>query len=60
MNEDKEGKWEIVHGVLTPGGDPLYICPFCHSNDSMHINGIESPYELDTCPRCGAKLSYKG
>ena len=54
----KIGNWEIVYGVCTPGGDPLYRCPFCMSKESEHVNGIENHHHRDFCPSCGAKLSY--
>ena len=50
------GKWEVVHGCLTPGGDPYLICPFCHSEESGHLGGIEMPKHWNFCPVCGAKL----
>lgn len=50
--------WEQVKGAMTPGGDPLYICPVCKSKKSMHINGIEMPRHLDKCPACKTKLKY--
>lgn len=50
------GKWETVHGVLTPGGDPLLRCPFCKSRESEHMGGIEFPIHWNFCPICGAKM----
>jgi hypothetical protein len=50
------GKWEIVPGVMTPGGDPLLQCPICRSKESHHMGGIEFPEDWDYCPKCGAKL----
>lgn len=51
--------WEEVKGaLLTPGGDPVYICPACKDKNSRHVNGIEMPQHLDKCPVCGAKLKY--
>ena len=50
------GKWEIIKGVLTPGGDPVYVCPFCHSEESEHLGGIENPRRWYYCPVCGASL----
>ena len=58
--EIKTGYWETVSGVLTPGGDPLYRCPFCKSRESEHLNGIEFPEYKEECPSCGAKLKYGG
>ena len=51
------GEWETVHGVLTPGGDPLLRCPYCRSRESEHLCGIECSIEWDFCPKCGAKLT---
>lgn len=57
MNEDLF--WEQVKGnVLTPGGDPMYICPVCKDKQSRHVNGIEILNHLDECPVCKAKLKY--
>ena len=56
--EVKYGQWENVLGVLTPGGDPLYRCPFCKSRESEHLNGIECRTVFNYCPKCGAKLEY--
>ena len=53
-----DGKWEGLKDVLTPGGDPAYICPFCKDKKSIHLNGIESPHHLDKCPNCGKRLKY--
>lgn len=51
--------WEQVKGnILTPGGDPLYICPVCRDKKSQHINGIETPNHLKKCPVCKTKLKY--
>ena len=33
--------WEVVRGVLTPGGDPLLRCPRCRSRESEHLGGKE-------------------
>lgn len=49
-------KWEVVKGVLTPGGDPYLICPVCHSDDSGHMGGVENPRHWNYCPVCGAEL----
>lgn len=50
------GEWEVVHGVLTPGGDPLLRCPFCKSKESHHMGGIEFPQDWNYCPKCGTKF----
>ena len=51
-----KGQWEVIHGVMTPGGDPLVKCPFCKSEDSVHLIGIEMPKHWNYCPVCGAEL----
>jgi len=30
-------KWEHIRGVVTPGGDPCFICPACRDKDSEYI-----------------------
>lgn len=52
----KHGTWETVHGVLTPGGDPLKRCPFCRSRESEHLDGVEHYCHWNFCPTCGAKM----
>ena len=50
-------KWEKVHGVITPGGDPAWKCPICGKGE--HIYGVEHENnKLDSCPNCGASLTY--
>ena len=58
--EVRHGEWETVHGVLTPGGDPLKRCPYCKSRESEHLDGIEYPSRWMFCPICGAKMDGKG
>ena len=53
------GEWEIVSGVLTPGGDPLKRCPFCKSRESEHLDGVEFSCHWNYCPNCGAELKVK-
>ena len=49
--------WEVVHGVLTPGGDPLLRCPRCKSRESEHLGGIEcNRTHWNYCPHCGAHM----
>ncbi len=55
---EQSTKWELVIGVITPGGDPLYICPVCRDKKSKHINGVETHCHMDKCQVCGTKLSY--
>ena len=50
------GRWEVVHGVLTPGGDPLLRCAICKSRESEHLCGIECRTIWNYCPNCGAKM----
>lgn len=57
--EVKHGEWETVHGVLTPGGDPLKRCPYCKSRESEHLDGVEHPSRWMFCPICGAKMDKK-
>lgn len=56
--------WTSPKGdYLTPGGDPLYMCPVCgeESKESWHVYGIESPEtRMDKCPHCGEPLKYPG
>ena len=52
-----QGEWEILKGDFrTGGGDPLLVCPFCHSEKSIHLGGIECPIDWSFCPNCGASL----
>lgn len=49
--------WEVVRGVLTPGGDPLLRCPRCRSRESEHLGGIEcNRAHWNYCPICGAHM----
>ena len=59
-NRDKCGEWERVRGVVTPGGDPCFVCPFCHNPNSEHLGGIEMPARWNYCPNCGAELIGDG
>ncbi|MBQ2641390.1 MAG: hypothetical protein IJG15_05270 [Lachnospiraceae bacterium] len=54
-----QGAWKKVSGYYTPGGDPVYECPFCGEDESRHVNGIECHHHRDYCPCCGAKLEYR-
>ena len=54
------GKWEVVHGVMTPGGDPLLRCSICKSRESEHLCGIECRTVWSYCPNCGAKMDGDG
>ena len=60
--EEKRGRWVIVHGYFTPGGDPVWACSEC--GKGMHVYGIEhGSYGADiadgqwvACPNCGTKM----
>lgn len=52
----RHGSWAVMHGVFTPGGDPLLYCPYCNSRDSEHMGGIEMPENWNYCPVCGVKM----
>ena len=56
IEQVRHGEWEIVRGVLTPGGDPLKRCPYCKSRESEHLDGIEHPSRWMFCPICGTKM----
>ena len=53
----RHGRWEVVKGVFTPGGDPLLRCPFCKAKESEHLCGVESRVNWNYCPNCGAKMN---
>ena len=50
-----KAKWIAERGVVTPGGDPYYICSNCRGGG--HLHGVESytPHP-NYCPDCGAKM----
>lgn len=52
----RHGRWEVVKGVFTPGGDPLLRCPLCKAKESEHLCGVESRVDWNYCPNCGAKM----
>ena len=56
FKEERYGRWEVVHGVLTPGGDPLLRCPICKSRESEHLCGIECRVVWHYCPSCGTPM----
>ena len=56
----RHGRWEVVKGVFTPGGDPLLRCPFCMAKESEHLCGVESRVDWNYCPNCGAKMDVEG
>lgn len=56
MKEIK-GEWRIIHGVLTPGGDPCWVCSNCGKDE--HVCGIETPYTQHfICKNCGSHNDY--
>lgn len=55
----RHGRWEVVKGVFTPGGDPLLMCPFCKAKESEHLYGVESRVDWNYCPNCGAKMDLE-
>ena len=59
-NRNKRGRWAVVHGVMTPGGDPCFVCPFCFDKNTEHLGGIEMPMLWNFCPNCGAELIGDG
>ena len=54
----KEGVWEKVQEMRFPLYGDLFKCPFCHSTQSSHVNGVDSAYNWHYCPNCGARLKY--
>lgn len=56
----RRNKWILVHGVITPGGDPFYECPYCGWG---RLYGVENMEPMpDKCPNCEAELKgfYEG
>lgn len=60
VSQVRHGRWEVVKGVFTPGGDPLLRCPFCKAKESEHLCGVESRVDWNYCPNCGAKMDAEG
>ena len=62
VEERKKGKWIVVHGYCTPGGDPVWACSECGKGE--HVYGIEYPTyshnvsdgQWVSCPNCGAEM----
>ena len=44
--------------LVTPGGDPFVICSRCGGGG--HVDGIEQPNFISTCPSCGAAMRTAG
>lgn len=42
---------------FTPGGDPVWKCPYC--GNGLHIYGVENwNHPEEKCKDCGRKLKY--
>lgn len=62
MIERKTGRWVIVTGFCTPGGDPVWKCSEC--GKGMHVYGIEhgsygsdiADHQWVACPNCGVLM----
>ena len=50
------GKWKRVHGYMTPGGTPVYVCENC--GGSWHLHGSEFPKRKLVCDDCGSINIY--
>lgn len=51
IQELDNSRWRRVNGVVTPGGDPYYECPYCGWG---RCYGVEHPKDMpDACPHCG-------
>lgn len=60
VSPGRHGRWEVVKGVFTPGGDSLLRCPYCEAKESEHLCGVESRVDWNYCPNCGAKMDAEG
>ena len=47
----KFGRWKQVHGVMSPGGTPVFICGSC--GGSEHLHGVEYHRRKIICDNCG-------
>ncbi|MCR4846060.1 MAG: hypothetical protein K5865_04915 [Eubacterium sp.] len=45
---------DTTPGWITPGGDPVWICPVC--GGGRHVYGIENNEPQVVCPDCTNKL----
>ncbi len=60
--ERKIGKWVMVGGFATPGGDPVWKCPEC--GKGVHVYGVEhgsygrdiADHQWVACPNCGCLM----
>lgn len=61
----RHGRWEQLHGYVTPGGDPVWCCSEC--GKGIHVWGIEgrtycgdiADEQWVACPNCGAKMDER-
>lgn len=50
-------KWKEIDGIITPGGDPCYMCPNCGGD--RHLYGVENTENYHhECKECKTKLIY--
>ncbi len=49
-SETVVGEWQNIRGCVIAGGDPVYVCPRCKSD--QHVYGIEHPSERRFMCRC--------
>ena len=47
----KFGRWKKVHGYISPGGTPAFVCGNC--GGSEHLHGVEYPRRKIICDNCG-------
>lgn len=47
----KFGRWKQVHGGMSPGGTPAFVCGSC--GGSEHLHGAEYPRRKIICDNCG-------
>ena len=53
----EKGVWMQLHGYMTPGGDPVWVCPKC--GQSEHVYGIEHPQNYKNfCIHCMQQNRY--
>lgn len=50
------GRWRQMHGFITPGGTPLFVCDRC--GGSEHLHGVEYPKRKMVCDQCGSINVY--
>lgn len=62
VEERNKAKWIKMHGYVTPGGDPVWMCSNCGMG--VHVYGIEhrsyegnvAKHQWLACPNCGAMM----